>query len=266
MNEREKIISEYLNQPERIRLDLREEVDSTNLLARQMGAQGTPEGYLAIADCQTAGRGRLGRTFQSPQGTGLYMSLLLRPDMPSCDTVRITTAAAVAVSEAVTELCGQEARIKWVNDIWLNDRKVCGILTESVLKNDCGKPDYAVLGIGVNLTEPEGGFDASIAGIAGALWKRGQAPENARERLAAAIVNRFLVYYGDLYNPEILSRYRAYSLMPGRMVEVYDTFAEKGDGRPAEALGIDDDFGLQVKYADGRVETLSTGEVSLRLK
>lgn len=266
MKQNEQQIKELLHQPDLFRLDLHEETDSTNLLCRQMGTKGELEGYVAIADAQTAGRGRLGRSFQSPSGTGLYMSLLLRPKMPAAEALRITTAAAVAVAEAVTAVCGRTARIKWVNDIYLGERKVCGILTESVLSEEPGRLSFAVLGIGVNLTEPEGGFDESIAGIAGALFERNAVPEHARERLAAEILNQFYDMYQNLTDPGILARYREYSLLLGRTVEVYPALAEKKDGRIAEVLSVSDDFGLRVRFQDGTCETLSTGEVSLRLK
>ncbi|MBO4324357.1 MAG: biotin--[acetyl-CoA-carboxylase] ligase [Lachnospiraceae bacterium] len=254
-----------LDQPDFIRLDLREEADSTNRIAKQMGLDGVPEGYLVIADRQTAGRGRLGRSFASPKGTGLYMSLLLRPDMPASEAVRITAAAAVAAAEAVNALSGADAGIKWVNDLYLNGRKICGILTESVLGSS-GKPEYAVLGIGINLTEPDGGFDVSIADKAGAIWKRGEMPEGFRERLAAEIVNRFLPYYRNLFGAELLKRYRELSVLTGKEVLVYRTFMEKEEGRAAEVLGIEADFGLRVRFEDGTEEILSTGEVSLKWK
>lgn len=266
MNRSEQLIMKALDQPDFIRLDLREEADSTNRIAKQMGQEGASEGYLVIADRQTAGRGRLGRSFSSPKGTGLYMSLLLRPDMPASEAVRITAAAAVATAEAVNVLSGAAAGIKWVNDLYLNGRKICGILTESVLGNNGDKPDYAVLGIGVNVAEPDGGFDASIADKAGAVFKRGQMPEGFRERLAAEIVNRFLPYYRNLFGEELLKRYREWSILSGKEVYVYRTFAEKEEGKLAEVLGIEADFGLRVRFTDGTEEVLSTGEVSIRQK
>ncbi|MBO4697157.1 MAG: biotin--[acetyl-CoA-carboxylase] ligase [Lachnospiraceae bacterium] len=266
MNRNEQLIMNALDQPDFIRLDLREEADSTNRIAKQMGQDGAPEGYLVIADRQTAGRGRLGRSFSSPKGTGLYMSLLLRPDMPASEAVRITAAAAVAAAEAVNALSGADAGVKWVNDLYLNGRKICGILTESVLGSNGDKPEYAVLGIGINLTEPEGGFDASIADKAGAIWKRGEMPDGFRERLAAEIVNRFLPYYRNLFGAELLKRYRELSVLPGKEVLVYRTFAEKEEGKPAKVLGIEEDFGLLVRFEDGTEEVLSTGEVSLKWK
>ena len=242
------------------------EKDSTKqAIAKIERDYGVPEGYLVIADRQTAGRGRLGRSFASPKGTGLYMSLLLRPDMPASEAVRITVAAAVAAAEAVNALSGADAGIKWVNDLYLNGRKICGILTESVLGSS-DKPEYAVLGIGINLTEPDGGFDASIADKAGAIWKRGEMPEGFRERLAAEIVNRFLPYYRNLFGAELLKHYRELSVLTGKEVLVYRTFMEKEEGRAVEVLGIEEDFGLRVRFEDGTEEILSTGEVSLKWK
>ena len=261
---KEKIIKN-LKDSGRIRPECFGEVDSTNNIAKKRGLSGEPEGYLAVAESQTAGRGRLGRTFVSPEN-GIYMSLLLRPSCSPAEALRITPIAAVAVAEAITALCGRRAEIKWVNDIYMDGRKVCGILTESVFASETEGLDFAVLGIGINLSEPEGGFPKEISDIAGAIYEYKKAPENFREQLIAEVWNRFMECYRDLGNPEIVGRYREYSFLPGRQVLVIENTAAAGDARPATVLGIGDDYGLLVRYEDGAEETLSTGEVSLKLQ
>ena len=255
-------IKAYLRKDLPVRLDLRDEVSSTNTLLKQIGAAGEPEGYIMVARQQNMGRGRLGRSFLSPD-SGIYMSALLRPEMPVTEAVRITCTAGIAVAEAICEVTGLDARVKWVNDVYVGDRKVCGILTESVLDENGGIA-FAVLGIGINLCMPKGGFDASIAGTADALYHEETAPDGVRERLIAEVWNRFFSMYQNLNNPEIANRYRALSMMPGRRITVLSDYLT-GVGRSATALSIDDDFGLTVRYDDdGTTETLATGDVSLR--
>lgn len=264
MKQSEILIREHLNKPEFFRLDLREETDSTNTVVKRKGIEGEPEGYLCVADHQTAGKGRLGRTFVSPD-SGLYMSLLLRPAMSAADTLRITPAAAVAAAEAITALCGRPAEIKWVNDIYMGGRKICGILTESVLSQDGDGIALAVLGIGVNIALPKDGFPAEIEAIAGAIYPYGEAPEGFRERLCAEIWNRFLPYYADLKSPELLKRYRELSFLPGKRVRVIETTSDPSRYRIATVDGITDDYGLAVTFDDGTRKVLATGEVSLKL-
>ena len=127
------------------------ELDSTNQYLKELAKEGAKAGTVIIANKQSAGRGRLGRSFFSPEGTGIYMSILLRPEMELQKSVRITSMAAVAVARAIERVSGIEAKIKWVNDIFLNGKKVCGILTESGINAITGTLEYAVLGIGINV-------------------------------------------------------------------------------------------------------------------
>ena len=261
---KEKIIKN-LKDSGRIRPECFGEVDSTNNIAKKRGLSGEPEGYLAVAESQTAGRGRLGRTFVSPEN-GIYMSILLRPVCSPEEALRITPIAAVAVTEAITALCGRRAEIKWVNDIYMDGRKVCGILTESVFRAEAGGLDFAVLGIGINLSEPEGGFPKEISDIAGAIFAYGETTDGFRERLIAEVWNRFMGFYDDLRNPETVEKYRALCFLPGKQVLVIENTVAAGVSRPATVLGITDNFGLLVRYEDGTEETLSTGEVSLKFQ
>ncbi len=237
------------------------EVDSTNSLAREQAAAGAPEGTVILADRQKQGRGRRGRQFFSPEGSGLYMSIILRPDADT-SPLYITTAAAVAVAEAIEEAAGISAAIKWVNDVYCRGRKVCGILTEGAF--DSGALQYAVLGIGVNVVSPTGGFPSEIETRAGAVFDDKTPPTaHPREELAAAIITRFWVYYRALSAKAFLPAYRSRDLLKERTIEVLDL-----NGvviQKATALGISDEFELLIQDENGDTRALSSGEVSLRL-
>ena len=140
------------------------EIDSTNRYLKELAATGAPEGTVVIANKQSAGRGRLGRSFFSPEEKGIYMSILLRPEIELERAVLITSMAAVAVARAVERVSTIPAQIKWVNDIFINRKKVCGILTEAGINTEKGSLDYAVLGIGVNVGSME--FPAELKEIA----------------------------------------------------------------------------------------------------
>ena len=203
---------------------------STNDLVREAAVRGEAEGLAVIADTQTAGRGRQGRTFVSPSGTGAYLSLLLRPKLPAAEAVAITGIAAVAVVRALGDLGVGGAGIKWVNDIYLRGRKVCGILTEATLDMESGGLDYAVLGIGVNLFSPPGGFPPELTEIAGAVFP-GKPEDDERSRLIAAILDRFLPLYRALPDKGWLEEYRSRSILTGREVR----FLRQGREPPASS-------------------------------
>ena len=170
----------------RLQLYVLQRVTSTNTVLRQMAEEGAEDGSVLLADSQTAGRGRMDRRFYSPPGTGLYLSLLLRPRIPAADAVRITACAAVAAAEAIEEVSGRRTAVKWVNDILLDGRKVCGILTEGSVDPLTGLLRYAVVGIGVNITPPPDGFPPELRTVAGAVCERNE--PGLRCRLAALLL------------------------------------------------------------------------------
>lgn len=232
--------------------------DSTNLQCKHLAEQGAPEGTLVIAGQQTAGRGRMGRSFYSPHDTGLYMTLLLRPTIQPTEALSITTCAAVCVSEAIDVLAGVHAEIKWVNDVFVGERKVCGILTEAAFVPDGSALRYAVLGIGVNLATPAGDFPPELANIATAVFDR--TDTDLRPQLAAAIVDRFLDYYPHLSDKPFYEAYRDRLLLRGKPVQI---LWGSGTGH-GTCLDVDRDFRLLVQNEDGTVQALSSGEVSVR--
>lgn len=235
------------------------EAGSTNTSVRQMAASGAPEGAVLLSGCQTQGRGRLGRTFFSPPDTGVYLSLLLRPaQCRAQDAVRLTTMAAVAVCEAIEAVSGAQAQIKWVNDIFMHGRKVCGILTEAALGLEDGCLEYAVLGIGLNVYPPQAGFPEDLQSVAGAVFSDRQ--DDGKNRLVAAFLNGFWNIYRQ--PGDYAARYRARSLVIGREIEVL----RAGQQCPARALDVDNDCRLHVQYADGTTDCLSAGEITIRME
>ena len=252
-------------------------LDSTNLEAKRLLLEGkASSGSVVIAVRQTAGRGRLGRSFFSPE-SGLYLSIIIKPDFDISKSVLVTVAAAAAVAKSIEETCSQDARIKWVNDIYIDSSKVCGILTEAMTDFESGQIENLVIGIGVNTNLD--GFPEELLKTAGAVdldraAAEGKVPgnTNAISLLAARITCHTLEYTSQIGEsaPAFLEIYREKSLVLGRNIKVFkgtyrnDPNSELG-GVPARALAIDDDGGLEVIYTDGKRETLTTGEVTIRL-
>ena len=236
-------------------------VDSTNNACKRLAAEGAPDGTAILTGCQTAGRGRRGRTFVSPPG-GLYMSILLRPEIGARQAVGLTAMAAVAAARAAEKLCGAPIRIKWVNDLWKNGRKVCGILTEAALDLESGMLDYAVLGLGFNVVAPAEGWPAELQSVAGALFDGDPAP-GARAALAAAFLNEFWPLYRTGPRSGYLDEYRSRLALAGHRVLVTP---RSGTPRPAAVLGIDDECRLVVRYdGESRPAALTSGEAGVRL-
>lgn len=242
-------------------VDVRHTVTSTNDLLKQLAIDGAPEGYALIAAEQTAGKGRLGRRFYSPDGSGVYISLLLRPKMKAEDSLFITTSAAVAVSRAIETVSeGRiKPKIKWVNDIYVNSKKVCGILTEASVSFESGMLDHAILGIGINITTPDGDFPEEIKGIATSLFGHME-QGNIRNRLTAQVLSELTRLLDDPSRDDYLEEYRKRQMLIDRDINVI-----KGEQkRAARALGIDERARLLVKYEDGSREALISGEVSVK--
>ncbi len=233
------------------------ETDSTNRVAKELASQGAPEWTCIVAEKQTGGRGRMGRTFFSPEGN-LYMSIILRPAFRAENALLITTAAAVAVYDAVEEFFAEKPRIKWVNDLYLCGRKICGILAEAVFTQN--NLDCVILGIGVNVSKPKEEIPADIKDIYGYICEN--ADMDTVYAFGNAICQKLKVYYDDLENKPHLNKYRDRLALYGREITVFQNETQK----PATALGIDDDFRLLVKYADGTEAALSFGEVSIKGK
>ena len=228
-------------------------VDSTNNVCKALAAQGL-DSTAVIARAQTAGKGRLGRSFQSPEG-GLYLSALWQ-DCPAGQLLTVTPLAAVAVCRAVESLCDTDCGIKWCNDVVLHGKKLCGILTESSLLLD-GSAAWLVVGIGVNVGQAT--FPPDIADMATSLAL--QELDVSPDALADAILAQLTAMRTVLTDPvEWLAEYRRRCVNLGRPVRVL-----RGNTvRQATALAIDEQFGLTVQYENGETETVRSGEVSVR--
>lgn len=232
-----------------------ESVKSTNTSVKELAKAGAPEGYVLVAAQQTNGRGRMNRVFFSPKGTGLYCSVLLRPTVP-LPPAALTCMGAVAVSETLDRFQIPN-RIKWVNDIYVNDKKAVGILTEGAFAPD-GSYQYAVIGIGVNLYEPVGGFPDIIKDTATAVFSSEQ-DEALRRSFLQKMLQRIKFYYEQLPETPFLQLYRERQMIYKRSILFSDT-----DGiKRGIAVGIDDSFRLLVKTADGAVHAVERGDVSV---
>ena len=254
-------ISEYLSDDcKDLHLEVFRSVDSTNSICKQKANLGETNGYVAVASSQSSGRGRRGRTFYSPADTGVYVSMLIVPeDFHGAGIVRLTTISAVAVCRAIEKLTEKKASIKWVNDIYVDDRKVCGILSEASYNLEDAKLDYVVVGIGVNLYPPKNGLPAALAETAGSILDK---PGSlSRNQLVAEILNNFWsIYLND--DNSYVDEYRKKSFVLGNEIDVITP----KETRKATALAINDDCSLQVRYEDGTEASLSSGEISIRVK
>lgn len=252
------VIRPYLNCQE-ASVWVYKEVDSTNRAAKQKAMDhSASHGSVVAASRQSAGRGRRGRSFFSPEG-GLYLSVVLEPGETLQESLLLTTAAAVAVFEAVEKLCGISLDIKWVNDLYRDGKKVCGILTEAVTDFESGSIQFAVVGIGINLFQDPDTLPEELKGIAGSIFERREDAEKVDlNRLVAEIVNNLMEEMKDL---KLSPVYVAHNMIPGHEIRILD--GERS--RKALALEICQDGRLLVLEEDGSRTALSYGEVSIRL-
>ena len=251
----------YLTRPD-VYLKLYREAGSTNQLAKQAAVSGEAgHGSFVIAQQQTAGRGRRGRSFYSPEDAGLYLSVVLEPKGETLqESLLLTTAAAVAVYKAVQKVCGISLDIKWVNDLYFHGRKVCGILTEAITDFESGNIEYAIVGIGLNLYCAAVGYPEELQGIAGALYPDETSASGIdRNLLTAEIVNFLLEETAHL---KLSSVYVEHNMIPGREITIMDG----SRSRHARALDICPDGCLRVEEEDGTISVLSYGEVSVLMK
>ena len=236
-------------------------IDSTNTRAKELAAQGAPHGTVLIADQQTGGRGRLGRSFHSPAGTGIYLSLILRPNCAPSDLMHLTCAVAVAACDAVEAVCGIRPGIKWTNDLVYGRKKLAGILTELGLSS-AGTVSYAVIGIGMNCGQGEADFPPELREMAGSLHSVTGA-ELDRAQVAAALLDALYRMDQALLTDRsgIMDLYRKDCITLGKEISLV-----KADGsvRHGTAMDIDEAGGLMVSFADGTQETVTSGEVSVR--
>jgi BirA family transcriptional regulator, biotin operon repressor / biotin---[acetyl-CoA-carboxylase] ligase len=230
---------------------------STNDLAKKLGVQGAPEGALVVAETQSAGRGRLGRSWHSPPGMGLYASLLLRPPLPPADMPLITLSTAVSVVRTLTRSVGVIPGIKWPNDLILNGKKLGGILTEMETESD--QIRYLVVGLGLNVNNPD--FPPELAGTATSLFQ-----EKGRPFQRVPLLKTWLEEFENLYLrflargfPEILEEWKQHSVTLGKYVAV------RQGTRHLEGLALEvaADGALLLETARGEVMKVTSGEITL---
>lgn len=238
-----------------------ESVDSTNNEAKRQAMAGAPEGLVILSEEQTGGRGRLGRTFQSPKGCGLYLTALLRPSLPPEQVVDFTAWTAVAVCDGIESACGVRPKIKWTNDIILGGKKLCGILTELGLESESGMLQYLIPGIGVNVNHRREDFGADIQDVATSLALE-LGHEVRRSELATHLIRALDRMYAAFpyEKSRYLEQYRADCMTPGNQVQLITPNSRT----EAFATGIDDEFRLVVRYPDGHTQAIAAGEVSVR--
>lgn len=238
-----------------------EETDSTNDQLKILARQGAPHGTVLIADRQTGGHGRMGRSFLSPGGVGIYFSLLLRPNCAPIDLMHLTCATAVAMCEAVEKAAGFRPGIKWTNDLVFHKRKLGGILTELGLSPK-GTVDYAIIGIGINCCQCQEDFAPEIRSFAGSLAMV-SGKEIDRAKVAAAMMEALHRMDKILLTDkkEILEQYRKDCITIGQDISLLRVGE---DIRHGKAVSVDDAGALVVEFPDGQLEAVSSGEVSVR--
>jgi len=246
--------------PWREHLIILDTVDSTNTYCKKLAAEGAPHGTVVMAESQTAGRGRMGRSFASPEGAGLYLSVILRPNASPGELMHLTAMAAEAAVRAVEDAAGLRPGIKWTNDLVVGKRKLAGILTEVGIEQN-GVIDYVVVGIGINCSNTEADFPEDVRHMATSLLL--ETGKRVSRNVCAAALIRWL-WKADFEMLEgkqaWLADYAADCITIGQDVKI----VRGGNERLAHAEGIDEDAALIVTYRDGTREAVSSGEVSVR--
>jgi len=249
----------YLRDDYRGNIYVFDTVESTNKTAKEIAMEGNEDGSVIVANGQTKGRGRQNRSFYSPKDTGVYMSYILRPQDDANIYNVVTVAACIAVCRAIYKLTGIECGIKWVNDIFLNGKKICGILTEGSFDLENGRINLVIIGIGINVSTKD--FPEDIEGVAGSISNSNDVFVS-RNRLVAEVLNELqsLITPESLKEKKFIQEYREMSIVVGRDVEIL-----VGENRKkAHVIDIDDNGGLVVRCEEGKVESLNYGEISLR--
>ena len=241
------------------KIQVHKSLESTNKTAKEMAVAGAEHGTIIISDCQTMGRGRYSRNFFSPSGGGLYMSMVLRPEaMHFKNPTSVTAFAAVSVCEAIESISTKVPRIKWVNDIFIDGKKVCGILTEAVTDFESGGLDWVVLGIGINVHTRTEDFPCDLQSIATSIYPD-EKMSGVRNRLSAEIINRILGFETLPSETEIFEKYKKRLMVLGKKITVIQNQVEY----KATAIDVDSVGHLVVKNESGERITLSSGEIRI---
>lgn len=251
----------------KIQVECFKEIDSTNLYAKKLlAASPRLNKKVIIAEHQTAGRGRMGRTFYSPAKTGIYLSAIYSPASPITNPAKITAFSAVAVCRAIKKLYGIETKIKWINDIFYNDKKICGILTEGFTNFETSLIESAIIGIGINIEENKEAFPKEVQKIAGSIFSNNTDTLNThvtRCELAAEVSVQLFKILEEA--PEaVFKEYKELSFLLGKTLTVYPVIGDEKSSYKAKAVDIDENASLIVELSDGSKKSLFSGEVSLK--
>ncbi len=258
MLDKGKIIEKLGQNFEYENIEVYKSIDSTNTELKRRAKIVANHGLTLIAEEQTAGRGRMGRHFYSPANTGIYMSILLKPLIPAEDTLLITTMTSVALCLSIEEHFHKKPVIKWVNDVYMDNKKVSGILTEAVSNAVTGEIEYLIVGIGINYST--GDFPGDIEEIATGIAD--ETSDVDRNTFTATFLKNFWRLFENIYDKSIMEQYKERSMVIGKDIR----FLEGKEWTNAHALDIDDVGGLIVRLENGEERVLSTGEISLRLR
>lgn len=251
------VIKLNLNSPHNV--EVFDEIDSTNTYLKSCDKGLKKDFTIVVSDSQTQGRGRINRQFYSPKGSGIYLSILLYPNLSASDCVFLTTAACVAVTRAIKDCLGLDTQIKWVNDIYCKGKKLCGILTESSVDASSGKLNFAVVGIGINFKKSS--FPKEISRIATSLEDCVKLKCD-RNTLISSIINHFESIYLKLPNREFMNEYQKRSFLVGKNVTVF-----QGEVcYDAVVKSVESNANLVVEKENGETVSLFSGEVSLKIK
>ncbi|MEE0932369.1 MULTISPECIES: biotin--[acetyl-CoA-carboxylase] ligase [unclassified Clostridium] len=253
-------ISLYLNKDfSNVDIYIYKTTSSTNEVAKKLALSGAKHGTVVISEEQTQGKGRMGRSFYSPANTGIYMSIILRPTLTAMDSVLITTSSSVAICDAIHKVTGIECQIKWINDIYINNKKIGGILTEASTNFESGTIDYLILGIGINFNNPKDNFPDDLKEIADSLYN-GNSNGINRNILCAEILNNILSIIPKIKDYNFISEYKKRSIILNQEI-MYTSGGIYSKGR---AIDINNDGSLVIKHDDGSIKILNSGEISIR--
>ena len=234
-------------------------VDSTSTFLRKLYENGAKDKTVVIANEQTNGRGRRGKSFFSPANAGIYMSVLIKPDFQLDNPAKITTAAAVSVCRSIKKVLNLKPQIKWVNDIYINNKKVCGILTEAVSNPKSLEVNAIILGIGINIFKPDSDYPREISTIAAPILNKKTILDGIKERMVAEVLNEFFnIYKSD--SSMIFKEYKDLLFLIGKKIKVIGL-----DNYNAEVLDLAEDYSLVVKNDNEEIINLSSGEISIKL-
>lgn len=259
----EQEIRRYLGKTTVVGSELRcfDVIDSTNTYLKKVALEGAADGTVVISEHQTAGRGRMTRSFESPEGKGIYLSVLLRPQLPPEKLLPVTALAGVAVCDAVERVCGVRPGLKWPNDPVLGKRKVCGILTEMVL-DEKGRPNV-ILGIGINVSQTAEDFSPEVSNLAASLFMA-LGRRVSRPALIAALLEELDRLYAALLADDLMAYLTAYRRDCVNLGKTVQLIGADGSWERAEAVDVDEAFGLVVRGENGELRTVRAGEVSVR--